>query len=93
MFRGHGDGLAARGGDHPDAFFALVVLQDGSSDRVRHPLGVGAQLGIPDFANLEEIVDSDGARRRGLLSRGGERQSQKREDEREPRAGFHSEDS
>jgi len=69
-FGGHGEGIAAGGGDHPDAGFGFVGLEGGFVDRVGDPLGIGAELGVVDGLDLEVVVDGDGARRGSLGERG-----------------------
>jgi hypothetical protein len=60
---GHGKGVAAGGGDYPDAGFIFVGLQSGFVHGVGDPLGVEAELGVVDGLNLKVVVDGDRARR------------------------------
>jgi len=39
---GEGDGIAAMGGDHPEALLVLVVLEDTGSNGISDPLAIGA---------------------------------------------------
>ena len=75
-FGGHGEGVTARGGDHPDAGFGFVGFEAGFIDGVGDPLAVGAELRVVDGLDLEVVVYGDGARG-GSLGRGGKRQAKR----------------
>src|ERR1700730_2213314 len=71
-FGGERDGVATVSGNRPDALFGLIFFQKQSFYGVGHGLCVRAELGVGDFADLEEVVDRDGAGLHGgLLSVGG----------------------
>jgi len=64
-FGGQGDGIAAVGGDHPEALLVLVFLEHAGAHGVGDPLAIGTQFGLGDFANLEVVVNGDVAGRGG----------------------------
>ncbi len=64
-FGGHGERISAVGRDHPEVLLTLVLLEHFGAHRVGHPLAVGAQFRLSNVANLEVVVNRDGARRNG----------------------------
>jgi hypothetical protein len=60
-------GIATVGGHGPDALFGFVFLQKESLYGVGHGLPVRTDLGIRNFADLEEVVDRNGAGLHGGL--------------------------